>query len=92
MYHSEEAGGSRFIHYTTHIAPNFKSMFFAEGRLHTHTYMSLSPYLRYALLQPFGLAPTLFDVKWGDGEMEKSHIDYARYAHYKFKSLSITHY
>jgi len=35
----EKSGGSRFIHYTTHIAPNYKTMFFAERGNRTHPYM-----------------------------------------------------
>ena len=35
----EESGGSRFTHYTTQIAPNYKTMFFAERGNRTHPYM-----------------------------------------------------
>ncbi|MCO5550705.1 hypothetical protein L7F22_004195 [Adiantum nelumboides] len=35
----ETLGGSRFIHYTTHVAPNYKAIFFSERRSRTHPYM-----------------------------------------------------
>ena len=31
--------GSCFTHYTTHVAPNYKTIFFAEQGNHTHRYM-----------------------------------------------------
>ena len=35
----EKCGGSHFTHYTTHVAPNYKTIFFAERGNHTHRYM-----------------------------------------------------
>ena len=35
----ETIGGSRFTHYTTHIAPNYKSIFFSKRGSRTHPYM-----------------------------------------------------
>ena len=35
----DKCGGSRFTQYTTPIAPNYKTMFFAEWGNHTHRYM-----------------------------------------------------
>ncbi|MCO5561969.1 hypothetical protein L7F22_015595 [Adiantum nelumboides] len=35
----ETLGGSRFIHYTTHVAPNYKAIFFSERGSRTHPYM-----------------------------------------------------
>ena len=35
----DKCGGSRFTHYTTHVAPNYKSIFFAERGNRTHRYM-----------------------------------------------------
>ena len=35
----EKCGGSRFTHYTTHVAPNYKTIFFAERGNRTHRYM-----------------------------------------------------
>ena len=40
MYHEMgQIEGSRFTHYTTHVAPNYKSIFFAERGNCTHRYM-----------------------------------------------------
>ena len=36
---SNKCGGSGFTHYTTHVAPNYKNIFFAERGNHTHRYM-----------------------------------------------------
>ena len=47
MYHAMlKCGGSRFIHYITHVAPNYKTIFFVERENHTHRY----------LLEPISLA------------------------------------
>lgn len=35
----EAHGGSRFIHYTTHIAPGYKAIFFSERSSRTHPYL-----------------------------------------------------
>ena len=35
----EKCGGSRFTHYTTHVAPNYKTIFFVERENRTHRYM-----------------------------------------------------
>ena len=35
----EKSGGSRFIHYTTYVAPNYKTIFFSERGNRTHPYM-----------------------------------------------------
>ncbi|MCO5556272.1 hypothetical protein L7F22_009818 [Adiantum nelumboides] len=35
----ETLGGSRFIHYTTHVVPNYKVIFFSERGSRTHPYM-----------------------------------------------------
>ena len=35
----DKCGGSRFTHYTMHVAPNYKSIFFAEQGNRTHRYM-----------------------------------------------------
>ena len=35
----EKCGGSRFTHYTTHVAPNYKTIFFAKRGNCTHQYM-----------------------------------------------------
>ena len=35
----DKCGGSRFTHYTTHVAPNYKSTFFAQRGSRTHRYM-----------------------------------------------------
>ena len=35
----DKCGGSRFTHYTTHVAPNYKSIFFTERGNRTHRYM-----------------------------------------------------
>ena len=32
-------GGSHFTHYTTNVAPNYKTIFFVEWGSHTHRYM-----------------------------------------------------
>ena len=35
----EKCGGSRFTHYTTHVAPNYKTIFFTERGNRMHRYM-----------------------------------------------------
>ena len=35
----DKRGGSRFTHYTTHVARNYKTIFFAERGNRTHRYM-----------------------------------------------------
>ena len=35
----EKCGGSRFTHYTINVAPNYKTIFFAERGSRTHRYM-----------------------------------------------------
>ena len=35
----EKRGGSRFTHYTTHVAPNYKTIFFAEQGNRTYRHM-----------------------------------------------------
>ena len=35
----DKCGGSHFTHYTTHVAPNYKTIFFAERGNRTHQYM-----------------------------------------------------
>ena len=35
----DKCGGSRFTHYTTRVAPNYKSIFFAERENRTHQHM-----------------------------------------------------
>ncbi|MCO5590826.1 hypothetical protein L7F22_044801 [Adiantum nelumboides] len=86
----EKSGGSRFIHYTTHIAPNYKTMFFAERRNHTHTYM-LDPIPLSAIRTIAAIRLTSHFLRCKIGR-EKSQIDFAHYAHCKFESLSTTHY
>ena len=44
----DKCGGSRFTHYTTHVAPNYKSIFFAERGNCTHRYM-LEPIPLFAI-------------------------------------------
>ena len=34
----DKCGGSRFTHYTTHVALNYKNIFFVERENHTHWY------------------------------------------------------
>ena len=40
----DKCGGSRVTHYTTHVVPNYKTIFFTERGNHTHRYM-LKPIL-----------------------------------------------
>ena len=35
----DKCGGSRFTHYTTHIAPNYKTLLFPKRGRRTHRYM-----------------------------------------------------
>ena len=35
----DKCGGSHFTHYTTHVAPNYKTIFFTERGNRTHRYM-----------------------------------------------------
>ena len=44
----EKCGGSRLTHYTTHVAPNYKTIFFTKRGNRTHQYM----------LEPISLSTT----------------------------------
>ena len=68
----EESGRSRFIHYTTHIAPNYKNMFFAERGNRTHPYMlEPIPLLAIRAIAAIRLSSHFLRCEtghWGNGE------------------------
>ena len=76
-----QCGGSRFTHYNTHVAPNYKTIFFVERGNRTHRYM----------LEPIPLSSirTIASMRRGVGAQVMRVVDYAHFALNKSKSLSI---
>lgn len=68
----EKFGGSRFMHYTTHIAPNYKTMFFSERGYRTHPYMlepiPLSAIRTIAAIRLSSHSLRCETGRWGTGE------------------------
>ncbi|MCO5602927.1 hypothetical protein L7F22_057067 [Adiantum nelumboides] len=89
----ETLGGSRFIHYTTHVAPNYKAIFFSERGSRTHPYM-LEPIPLSAIrtIASIRLSSHSLRCEIGRWVAERSFIDYALYVPSKFKSLRTTPY
>ena len=90
VYH-DICGGSRFTHYTTNVAPNYKFIFFAERGNHTHRCMlEPIPLLQFEPLLPCNLAHMHCDVRRGVGAQVMRVVDYAHFAPLnKFVSWSI---
>ncbi|MCO5601339.1 hypothetical protein L7F22_055459 [Adiantum nelumboides] len=68
----EPLGGSRFIHYTTHVAPNYKAIFFSKRGSHTHPYM-LAPIPLSAIRTDASIRLSSHSLRckigrWGTGE------------------------
>ena len=57
-WHGKNVEPSRFIHYTIHVAPNYKTIFFTERGNRTHRYM----------LEPI----PLFTIRWITASMRLS--------------------
>ena len=86
----DKHGGSRFTHYTTHVAPNYKTIFFAERGKRTHRYM-LEPISLYAIrtIASMWLSSHALRCETGRWGKVMRMVDYAHFALNKFKSLSI---
>ena len=82
-----QIAGSRFTHYTTYVAPNYKAIVFAERGNRTHRYM-LEP-ISSSVIQT-KVAHIHCNVRWGVGAQVVIVVDYARFPLNKFESLSIT--
>ena len=68
----DKCGGSRFTHYTTHVAPNYKTIFFAEWGNRTHQYMlepiPLSAIRTIASMRPSSHALRCETGRWGTSD------------------------
>ena len=87
----DKCGGSRFIHYITHVAPNYKTIFFAEQGSCTHRYM-LEPIPISAIqtiasmrLSSHHVSHMHCYVRRGIGAHVMKVVDYAHFAPYKFE-------
>ena len=80
----DKCGDSCFTHYTTHFAPNYKTIFFTEWGNCTHWYM----------LQPITLSTirTIASMRLSSHALGHRWwvFDYARFAQNKFEIMSIT--
>ena len=68
----EGCGGSRFMHYATHVAPNYKSIFFSQRGERTHSYMlepiPLSAIRTIASIRLSSHSLRCETGRWGTGE------------------------
>ena len=83
--------GSRFTHYTTHVPPNYKTIFFTERGNRTHRYM-LEPIPLSAIqtIASMRLSSHALRCETGVGAQVMRVAGYAHFALNKFESLSIT--
>ena len=73
----EKAEGSRFIHYTKYVAPNYKTLFFSKRGNRTHAYM-LKPVPMSAIRTIASIRLSLHSLRceigrWDTGE-ESHHL------------------
>ena len=81
-----KCGDSRFIHYTTHVTPNYKTIFFTEHENYINWYILLASIRPIASMQLSSYALRCERGHWGTNGV----VNYAHIALNKFKSLSIT--
>ena len=87
----EKCGGSRFTHYTTHVAPNYETIFFAERGNRTHRYMlEPIPLSVIRTISSMRLTSHALGSKRGVGAQVMRVVDYAHFALNKYRSLTIT--
>ena len=88
-YDTNEKYGSNYD-YTTHVAPNYKTVFFAERGNRTHRYM-LEPIPLSAIRNiASNLVHMHYNVRWGVVAQVMRVAGYAHFVLNKFERLSIT--